>query len=131
MTCPKKFWFYILISIILLICVIIMDFGLIHISTSLSWDQIREPLLIGFIFFMTIGFSCLDLMKRFSLLAKLRFLGLFIFLFTKIVEKANPLEGGFFGYFGKQLRFDPLFHINLLAILVNLITDNPTFWILL
>jgi sigma-B regulation protein RsbU (phosphoserine phosphatase) len=83
MTCPRKFWILIIISMILLTGVIIGDLGLT--DTFLSpffWNQIREPLLIGFFIFMTIGFSCLDVLKKISLLAKLRLLGFSVLLFS-------------------------------------------------
>lgn len=93
MTCPRKFWIYMLISTVLLIGTIIGDLGLIDIS-PLLWNQIREPLLIGFFIFMTIGFSCLNVLKKMSLLAKLRLLGFSVLLFSGglyVLETHTPV----------------------------------------
>ncbi len=94
MTCPKKFWIYGFISLILLIFVVFLDFRLINLSPSpVSCDQIRELLLAGFFLFMTAGFSCLGILKRNSLLGKLRLLGIFALLFSgglQMLEKQLP-----------------------------------------
>ncbi len=96
MTCPKKFWVYSVISLILMACVTIVDFRLINIfSVPLSWDQTRELLLVGFFLFMTAGFSCLGILKRNSLMGKLRLLGIFALLFSgglQILKKQFPVS---------------------------------------